>query len=82
MYFEGVAQQGRTRAGVIFITPQQDLLPYSFSLNHNFSNHVVEYQVLILGLEASIQLDNHRLEICGDSQLVINQLLGLRSKEA
>ncbi|GAA0142093.1 hypothetical protein LIER_03071 [Lithospermum erythrorhizon] len=53
-----------------------DLLPYSFSLSHNCSNNVAEYQALILGLEPATDLDIHQLEIYGDSQLVINQLLG------
>ncbi|GAA0138666.1 hypothetical protein LIER_00368 [Lithospermum erythrorhizon] len=35
-----------------------------------------EYQALILGLEATTELNNHQLDICGDSKLVINQLLG------
>ncbi|GAA0153615.1 hypothetical protein LIER_11813 [Lithospermum erythrorhizon] len=66
--------KGRCTSTVIVLTPQQDLLPYSFSLSHNYSNNVVEYQALILGLEAAIELDIHQLEIYGDSQLVINQL--------
>ncbi|GAA0159905.1 hypothetical protein LIER_16582 [Lithospermum erythrorhizon] len=56
MYFDGAAHQEGTGAGVIFLTPQQDLLPYSFSLSHNCSNNVVEYQALILGLEAATEL--------------------------
>ncbi|GAA0167028.1 hypothetical protein LIER_22054 [Lithospermum erythrorhizon] len=76
MYFDGAAHQGGAGAGVIFLTPQQDLLPYSFSLSHNCSNNVAEYQALILGLEPATDLDIHQLEIYGDSQLVINQLLG------
>ncbi|GAA0184413.1 hypothetical protein LIER_31701 [Lithospermum erythrorhizon] len=63
-------------AGVIFFTPQQELLPYSFSVCHNFSNNVPEYQALILGLEVATELNIHQLEIYGDSQLVINQLFG------
>ncbi|GAA0169185.1 hypothetical protein LIER_23726 [Lithospermum erythrorhizon] len=53
-----------------------DLLPYSFSLSHNCSNNVAKYQALISGLEAATELDIHQLEVYGDSQLVINQLLG------
>ncbi|GAA0154397.1 hypothetical protein LIER_12390 [Lithospermum erythrorhizon] len=71
MYFDGAAHQEGAWAGVVFITPQQDLLPYSFSLSHKCSNNVAEYQALILGLEAATDLNIPQLEIYGDSQLVI-----------
>ncbi|GAA0138811.1 hypothetical protein LIER_00484 [Lithospermum erythrorhizon] len=53
-----------------------EVLPYSFSLSQNCSNNVAEYRALILGLEAATDLDINQLKIYGDSQLVINQLLG------
>ncbi|GAA0177931.1 hypothetical protein LIER_29768 [Lithospermum erythrorhizon] len=76
MYFNGGAHKGSVGSRVIFVTPQQDLLPYSFSLRQNCSNNVAEYQALILGLEATTELDIHQLEVYGNLQLVINQLLG------
>ncbi|GAA0173897.1 hypothetical protein LIER_27404 [Lithospermum erythrorhizon] len=56
MYFDGAAHQEGPGTGVVFITPQQDLLPYSFSLSHQCSNNVAEYQTLILGLEVTADL--------------------------
>ncbi|GAA0165537.1 hypothetical protein LIER_20918 [Lithospermum erythrorhizon] len=74
MYFDGVVHQEGVRAGVVFITPQQDLLHYSFSLSHKCSNNIAEYQALILRLESTADLNIPQLEIYGDSQLVIKQL--------
>ncbi|GAA0173341.1 hypothetical protein LIER_41506 [Lithospermum erythrorhizon] len=56
--------------------PQQDLLPYSFSLSHKCSNNMAEYQALILVLKAGAGLNIPQLEIYGDSQLIIRQLMG------
>ncbi|GAA0149120.1 hypothetical protein LIER_08379 [Lithospermum erythrorhizon] len=60
----------------MFITSQQDLLPYSFSLSHKCSNIVAEYQGLTLGLEPAADLNLPQLEIYGDSQLIIIRLTG------
>ncbi|GAA0185204.1 hypothetical protein LIER_32492 [Lithospermum erythrorhizon] len=74
MYFDGAVHQEGAGAGVMFITPQLDLLPYSFSLSHKCSNNVAEYQALLLRLVVAADLNIYQLEIYGDSQLVIKQL--------
>ena len=54
MYFDGAAHRGRAGAGVVFITSQEEILPFSFTLKQCCSNNVAEYQALILGLEMVI----------------------------
>ncbi|XP_070045686.1 uncharacterized protein [Nicotiana tomentosiformis] len=76
MYFDGVAHRGGVGAGVVFFTSQGEVLPYSFTLTQLCSNNVVEYQVLILGLEMAVDMKQFQLQVFGDSQLVVNQLLG------
>ncbi|XP_015077301.1 uncharacterized protein LOC107021202 [Solanum pennellii] len=76
MYFDGVAHRGGAGAGVVFITSQEDILPFSFTLKQCCSNNVAEYQALILGLEMAVDMKQLHLQVFGDSQLVINQLLG------
>jgi len=39
------------------------------------SNNVAEYQALILGLQMALEMGIKGLDLYGDSQLVINQLL-------
>ncbi|KAL3500162.1 hypothetical protein ACH5RR_039255 [Cinchona calisaya] len=63
-------------AGVVFITSEGDVLPYSFTLTHQCSNNVAEYQALIIGLEMEVDMKQLQLSIFGDSKLVVNQLLG------
>ncbi|XP_060183387.1 uncharacterized protein LOC132613398 [Lycium barbarum] len=76
MYFDGAAQRDGTGAGVVFVTPQGEVLPYSFTLTQRCSNNVTEYQALILGLEMAVDMKQLQLQVFGDSRLVINQLLG------
>ncbi|XP_015075475.1 uncharacterized protein LOC107019515 [Solanum pennellii] len=76
MYFDGAAHRGGASAGVVFITSQQEILPFSFILKQCCSNNVAEYQALILGLEMAVDMKQLHLQVFGDSQLVINKLLG------
>ena len=50
MYLDGVAQQDGAEAGVLLISPEKHILPYSFALTQLCSNNEAEYQALILGL--------------------------------
>ncbi|XP_070022519.1 uncharacterized protein [Nicotiana sylvestris] len=76
MYFDGAAHHGGASAGVVFVTSQGEVLPYSFTLTQLCSNNVAEYQALILGLEMAVEMKRLQLKVFDDSQLVVNQLLG------
>ncbi|XP_071900999.1 uncharacterized protein [Coffea arabica] len=77
MYFDGAAHRDGASAGVVFYTPETDILPYSFTLTRRCSNNVAEYQALILGLETTVDMKQLHLRVYGDSKLVVNQLLGV-----
>jgi ribonuclease HI len=77
MFFDGATRQNGAGAGVIFIIPEGEVLPFSFSLTECCSNNMAEYQALILGLEMAVNIKMSRLKVFGDSQLVIRQLLSL-----
>ncbi|XP_070005963.1 uncharacterized protein [Nicotiana sylvestris] len=76
MYFDGAVHRGKAGAGVVFVTSQGKVFPYSFTLTQLCSNNVAEYQSLILGLEMAVDMKQLQLQVFGDSQLVVNQLLG------
>ena len=76
MFFNGATRWEEAGAGVVFVSPQRQILLYSFSLSELCSNNVAEYQVLIVGLQMAIKIGISQLEIFGDSKLVINQILG------
>ncbi|XP_070039645.1 uncharacterized protein [Nicotiana tomentosiformis] len=76
MYFDGATYRGGAGAGVVFVTSQGEVLPYFFTLMQLCSNNVAKYQALILGLEMVVYMKKLKLQVFGDSQIVINQLLG------
>ncbi|XP_049359184.1 uncharacterized protein LOC125823856 [Solanum verrucosum] len=70
MYFDGAAHRGGVGAGVVFITSQEEILPFSFTLKQCCSNNVAEYQALILGLEMAVDMKQLHLQVFGDSQVL------------
>ena len=60
----------------MFITSQEEIIPFSLTLKQCFSNNVIEYQALILGHEMAVDMNQMHLQVFGDSQLLINKLLG------
>ncbi|XP_074265756.1 uncharacterized protein LOC141588200 [Silene latifolia] len=76
MYFDGAARKDGAGAGVVFVTPQNHLMPYVFTLTQLCTNNMAEYQALILGLQMAIEIGVRDMDIYGDSKLVVNQVLG------
>ncbi|KAG9453317.1 hypothetical protein H6P81_006221 [Aristolochia fimbriata] len=76
MYFGGAARRNGAGAGVLFVLPKDDLLPYSFVLTQNCSNNVGEYEGLLLGLGIAVEMEIPQLEVYDDSTLVIKQITG------
>ncbi|KAA0032749.1 uncharacterized protein E6C27_scaffold853G00920 [Cucumis melo var. makuwa] len=62
------------RAGIVLISSEKHMLPYSFVLAELCSNNVAEYQALIIGLQMALEIGVSFIEIYGDSKLIINQL--------
>jgi len=76
MYFDGACRKSGAGAGVVFVTPDEAIFPYSFTLTSAVSNNAAEYEALIIGLEIAHNMGLNTLSIYGDSQLIVNQLLG------
>jgi len=75
MHFDGAARCDGAGAGVVFVSPEKHILPYSFVLTQSCSNNMAEYQALNLSLQMALEMGIKDLNIYNDSQLVINQLL-------
>jgi ribonuclease HI len=58
------------------ISHKGDRLLYVIRLHFHKTNIVAEYEALINGLHIAIELGVQRLYIHGDSELVINQVMG------
>jgi ribonuclease HI len=86
MYFDGASsirpttgkQIPKVQAGIglVFITPRKGIIRHSLALTEPCTNNEAEYEALIAGLELAIQAGIQKIRVHGDSQLVINQVLG------
>jgi len=63
------------RAGLLFISPVGVHMRYVIRIHFAASNNVVEYEALVNGLNIAIELGVQRLDVRGDSQLVIDQVM-------
>jgi len=60
IFFSGVSRTGTkgkiiAGVGVVFVSPENHVLPHAFSLTEPCSNNVVEYNVLLIGLQLAQQ---------------------------
>jgi ribonuclease HI len=86
LYFDGassikpIAGPGvptvRAGVGLVFVTPKCGIIRHSLALTEPCTNNEAEYEALIAGLELSLELEIKAVRIFGDSQLIINQIIG------
>lgn len=76
MCFDGAVNQKGNRVGVVLISPTNAIIPISICLCYPCTNNIAEYEACITGLKAAINLGFTKLEVFGDSALVIFQATG------
>ena len=64
------------RAGIFIITPKGIKLEHSFKLVFKASNNEAEYEALLAGLRAVLDIGAREVEIYSDSRLVVSQVQG------
>ncbi|XP_057976882.1 uncharacterized protein LOC131163987 [Malania oleifera] len=62
--------------GAVLISPNGKHYPVVAKLTFPYTNNIAEYEVCILGLQATMDRDVKRLTVRGDLALVIHQLTG------
>jgi ribonuclease HI len=62
-------------AGLLFISPLGEHMRYAMHLHFPSSNNMAEYKALLCGLRISIETGIKRLDVSGDSHLVIDQVM-------
>jgi len=75
MYFDGSLMKTGAGAGLLFISPLGVHMRYVIRIHFAASNNVAEYEALVNGLKIAIELGVRRLDVRGDSQLVIDQVM-------
>jgi ribonuclease HI len=75
MYFDDSVMKEGAGVGLVFISPLGVHMEYMVRLHFPASNNIAEYEALINGLRIVVELRIHRLEIRGDSELVVDQVM-------
>jgi len=75
MYFDGSLMKMGAGAGLLFVLPLGVHMRYVVRIHFAASNNITEYEALVNGLKIAIELGVRRLDVRGDSQLVIDQVM-------
>ena len=75
MYFDGSLMKKGAEARLVFISPLGVRMRYMVRLHFPSSNNIAEYEALINGLRIAVELGIRCLDVRGDSQLVVNQVM-------
>jgi ribonuclease HI len=75
LYFNGSVMKTGAGAGLHFILPLGEHMRYVVRLHFPASNNMAEYEALLCGLRIAIETGIKRLDVKGDSQLVIDQVM-------
>ena len=60
--------------GVLLITPEKEMIPYSLKLGFQCTHNMAEYEALIQGLKILQNFNVKRVHAFGDSLLVVSQV--------
>ncbi|XP_066357960.1 uncharacterized protein [Miscanthus floridulus] len=75
MYFDGLLMKKVIGTGLVFVSPLGVCMKYTVRIHFLTSNNVTKYEALVKGLRITIELGIRWLDVRGDSQLVIDQVM-------
>jgi ribonuclease HI len=75
LYFDGSVMKTGAGAGLLFVSPLGEHMRYTIRLHFPTSNNMAEYEALLCDLKIAIEIGVKRLDVRGDSQLVIDQVM-------
>jgi ribonuclease HI len=75
LYFDGSVMKTGAGAGPLFISPLGEHMRYAVRLHFPTLNNMAEYEALLCGLKIAIETGIKGLDVRGDSQLVIDQVM-------
>jgi ribonuclease HI len=74
MFFDGASSSEGDGAGVVFISPCQEVISLSYKLEFEVTNNVAKYEALVLGMRAAKEMGIEEITIFGDAELIIQQI--------
>ena len=76
MYFDGAVNSSGNGIGAVLVSPDDEQFPIAIQLQFNCTNNMAEYEACICGLQAAINMRIKKLQVYGDSALIIFQTKG------
>ena len=76
MHFDGSKMLASLGAGVVLTSPTGDTVQYVLQILYTDSNNAAEYEALLHRLRMAVSMGIQRLEVHGDSNLVVSQING------
>ena len=76
MYFDGVVNVCGNGAGVMIISPDEKQYLVLVKVQFKCTNNTAEYKACILDLEAALKMNIRKIDVYGDSMLIICQIKG------
>ena len=74
LFFDGSKNMSGIGIGVLLITPEKEMIPYSLKLGFQCTHNMAEYEALIQGLKILQSFNVKRVHAFGDSLLVVSQV--------
>jgi ribonuclease HI len=65
IFFDGASSREGVGAGVVFVSPVQEIISLSYKLEFETTNNVAEYEALVLGLRAAKDMELKRYQCLG-----------------
>jgi ribonuclease HI len=75
LYIDGSVMKTGEGAGLLFVSPLREHMRYVVHLHFPASNNMAEYEALLCGLKIAIETGIKCLDMRGDSQLMIDQVM-------
>jgi ribonuclease HI len=72
MHFDGSCSSEGNIVGIILYSPVGKIHNFSYRLEFSFTNNVIEFEALFLGIENAYNMGCCHLTFLGDSKLVVN----------
>ena len=77
LFFDGSSCKQGGGIGIVIILPRRASFEFAFLTEPMITNNQAEYEAILKGLQLLHEVKAEAIEVFGDSQLIINQLIGL-----
>ena len=74
MFFDGACSRETAGAGVVLISPEQEITHLSFKLAFQVTNNIKKYEALLLGLNVEKDRGIKNLKVFRDADLIIQRV--------